>query len=53
MVTGGAPSNILILKKYENNIKSKLTNPFKHRELSYEERILRETSHIGPGMYSP
>ena len=53
MVTGGAPSNVLALKKYENNQKEKLANPFKQRELSYEQRILLETAHIGPGMYSP
>ena len=53
MVTGGAPSNVLALKKYENNLKEKLANPFKQRELSFEQRILLETSHIGPGMYSP
>ena len=53
MMTGGSPNNSLTLTKYENHLKDKAVNPFKTNDLSRENTVIKETSHLGPGLYSP
>lgn len=62
MVTGGSPSNVLALTKYESMKRNKANNPFKTDEKShdnvlkmsnFDKNTLAQTAQVGPGRYSP
>lgn len=53
IVTGGAPNNVLALKKYEMAKTQKALNPFQTNDLSHEKKVIEQNSNMGPGKYSP